>query len=117
MTRQIEIAGKSGTRYRYTALDQDRLLPPAGANFILARTSGEGVEVLFAGETDSLSGATWRQPLEEARSRFGDDVDILTRLNVRSAVRRDELEDVVEEHHPPMNARRRDEPPEVQAEA
>lgn len=103
MTRQIEITGKSGTRYRYTALEQDRLLPPAGANFIIARASGQQVEVFFAGETDSLSRATWREPLNEARSRFGDDVDVLTRLNVRSAVRRAEQEDVVEEYQPPMN--------------
>ncbi len=107
MTRQIEIAGKSGNRYRYTSLEQDRLLPPAGANFIIAKPAGQGVEVLFAGETDSLSRATWREPLAEAKSRFGDDVDVLTRLNVRSAVRREEQDDVIEEHQPPMN---RDQP-------
>lgn len=103
MTRQIEITGKSGNRYRYTQLEVDRTLPPAGANFILAKPAGQGVEVLFAGETDSLSRATWRDQLSEAKSRFGDDVDVLTRLNVRSAVRREEQEDVIEEHHPPMN--------------
>lgn len=103
MTRQIEITGKSGNRYRYTALEQDGMLPPAGANFIIAKPAAQGVEVLFAGETDSLSRATWRAPLTEAKSRFGDDVDVLTRLNVRSAVRREEQEDVIEEHHPPMN--------------
>lgn len=103
MTRQIEIVGKSGNRYRYTALEQDRLLPPAGANFIITKPSDQGVEVLFAGETDSLSRAPWREPLAEAKSRFGDDVDVLTRLNVRSAVRREEQVDVIEEHHPPMN--------------
>lgn len=103
MTRQIEITGKSGNRYRYTALEQDRMLPPAGANFIIAKPSGQGVEVLFAGETDSLSRATWREHLAEAKSKFGDDVDVLTRLNVRSAVRRAEQEDVIEEHQPPLN--------------
>jgi hypothetical protein len=103
LTRQIEIAGKSGARYRYQSLDPDRMLPPAGANFILAKPAGAGVEILFAGETDSLSRAPWREPLAEARSRFGDDVDVMTRLNVRSAVRRAEQDDVIEEHQPPMN--------------
>lgn len=104
MTRQIEITGKSGARYRYQSIEPDRMLPPAGANFIIAKpSSGNDVEILFAGETDSLSRAPWREPLAEARDRFGDDVDVLTRLNVRSAVRRAEQDDVIEEHQPPMN--------------
>src|SRR6185312_10873665 len=37
LTRQYEIAGKSGARYRYTPLEESRFLPPAGANFVIAK--------------------------------------------------------------------------------
>ena len=32
MSRQIDLAGASGARYRYTAMEENRFLPPAGAN-------------------------------------------------------------------------------------
>lgn len=102
MTRQIEIVGKSGARYRYTALEEERILPASGANYVIARVTDEGPSILFAGETDNLSRAAWREPLARAKEQYGD-ADILMRLNVTSAIRRAEQEDVVEEHHPPMN--------------
>ncbi|MDP3175516.1 MAG: hypothetical protein Q8M88_13875 [Phenylobacterium sp.] len=98
----IEFAGKSGSRYRYTTLEEDRFLPPAGANFVIAQLASDGATVVMAGETDNLSARVWRDRLEEARSRFGE-VHVLTRLNVRSAVRREELEDMISGHQPPMN--------------
>lgn len=103
MARQVEIVGKSGNLYRYTALEEDRILPPAGANYIICRPAGSGVSILFAGETDSLARQAWRDQLTKAREQYGDDADVLTRLNVRSAVRVAEQDDVIEEHQPPMN--------------
>lgn len=99
----IEFIGKSGCRYRYTTLDENRFLPPAGANYVLAQLDSDGATVVLAGETDNLSARVWRDRLEEARARFGSNVHVLTRLNVRSAVRREELEDMLGQHHPPMN--------------
>lgn len=107
MTRQIEIAGKSGNRYRYTALEEDRILPPAGANYVIVKPSGQGIEILFAGETDSLARTAWRDYLAKAKDVYGSEADVLTRLNVRSAVRLAEQEDVIEEHQPPMNVEAR----------
>lgn len=102
MSRQIEFAGKSGARYRYTTLDEDRFLPPAGANFVIALSTDDGLTILFAGETDNLSTRSWRDRVEEARGLYGD-VEVLTRLNVKSAIRREEQDDMIEEHQPPMN--------------
>ena len=107
MARQIEIAGKSGNRYRYTALEEDRVLPPAGANYVICKPGAQGVDILFAGETDSLARIEWRDQLAKAKDVYGDDADVLTRLNVRSAVRVAEQDDLIEEHRPPMNTEAR----------
>ena len=102
MTRQYEIAGKSGARYRYTPLEEERFLPPAGANFVIAKLGPEGATVVYAGETDNLANQTWRSALEKARASYGD-ATLLTRLNVTRAVRDAERVDLIEEHQPPMN--------------
>jgi len=102
LTRQIDFAGKSGTIYRYTELDEARPLPPAGANFIVAEVTDKGLSIVFAGETDNLAKGDWRSPLSEARDRFKR-VEVLTRLNVRSAVRVDEQTDLIRQHAPVMN--------------
>jgi len=103
LTRQIELAGKSGVRYRYTPLEEDRFLPPAGANYVIARETPEGPEIIYAGETDNLANQTWRAPLEEARRNFAE-AKVLTRLNVTRAVREAERADLVEQYQPPMNS-------------
>ncbi|MCR5879797.1 hypothetical protein [Phenylobacterium sp. J367] len=106
MSRQIEIAGKSGARYRYTAMEEDRFIAPAGANYVIAEVSSEGARVVFAGETDNLANLSWRPPLEAARKKFGQ-AQLLTRLNVTRAVREAERADLIEEHQPPMNTEKR----------
>ena len=102
MSQQIEFVGKSGARYRYTTLDEDRFLPPAGANYVLAHKVGQARTIVLAGETDNLAGRAWRDQLQEAKERFGD-VEVLTRLNVKSAVRREELADMIGGYEPAMN--------------
>jgi uncharacterized protein related to proFAR isomerase len=102
LTRQIEIAGKSGARYRYTALEEDRFITPAGANYVIAEVTDAGARVVYAGETDNLANMTWRKALEAARKKYAD-AKVLTRLNVTRAVREAERTDLIEEHQPPMN--------------
>ena len=102
MSRQIELAGKSGARYRYTPLEEDRTIPPAGANYIIAELTPEGPSVVFAGETDNLANQAWREALAEARKTHAE-AKVLTRLNVTRAVREAERADLVEQYHPPMN--------------
>lgn len=102
MTRQIELAGKSGARYRYTSIDEERFLPPAGANFVIAQVTKEGANVVYAGETDNLASQNWRSTLEKAREQYKD-AKVLTRLNVTRAVREAERVDLIEHYNPPLN--------------
>jgi hypothetical protein len=102
LTRQYELAGKSGARYRYTPLEEARFLPPAGANFVIAKMTKEGPTVVYAGETDNLANQTWREALDQARAAYGE-AAVLTRLNVTRAVREAERTDLIDEHQPPMN--------------
>ncbi|HEY8617323.1 hypothetical protein [Phenylobacterium sp.] len=102
MTRQIELAGKSGARYRYTPLEEDRFITPAGANYVIAELTAEGARVVYAGETDNLANQTWRAALEAARQQYAE-AKVLTRLNVTRAVREAERADLIEQYHPPLN--------------
>lgn len=102
LNRQIELAGKSGSRYRYSPLDESRFLPPAGANYVIARDTPDGTDIVYAGETDNLASQSWRPALEAARATYGE-AKLLTRLNVTRAVRKAEQADLIDEHQPPMN--------------
>lgn len=102
MSKQIDLAGASGARYRYSPLDENRFLPPAGANYVIAELSDDGAKVVYAGETDNLAAQTWRSDLEKARSKYSD-ATVLTRLNVTRAIREAERNDLIENYHPPLN--------------
>lgn len=102
VSRPIELAGKSGARYRYTSLEEERFVPPAGANFVIAELTADGAKVVYAGETDNLANQTWRAPLERARATYAK-AKILTRLNVTRAVREAERQDLIAQYEPPMN--------------
>jgi hypothetical protein len=102
LARPIELAGKSGARYRYTPLEEERHLPPAGANYVIAEVSGGAARLVFAGETDNLANQTWRADLERARQSHPK-AKVLTRLNVTRAIREAERQDLIAEHQPPLN--------------
>ena len=102
MNSQIDLAGASGARYRYAPLDENRFLPPAGANYVIAEITEEGPKVVYAGETDNLASQTWRADLEKARRKYSG-ATLLTRLNVTRAVREAERADLIEQYHPPLN--------------
>ncbi|WP_293363672.1 hypothetical protein [Phenylobacterium sp.] len=103
MNRQIDLAGASGARYRYSPLEENRFLPPAGANYVIAEITDDGAaNVVYAGETDNLASQTWRADLEKARRKYST-VTVLTRLNVTRAVREAERRDLIDHYHPPLN--------------
>ncbi|WP_293908238.1 hypothetical protein [Phenylobacterium sp.] len=102
MTRTIDLAGASGARYRYTPMDENRFLPPAGANYVIAELTDEALNVVFAGETDNLASQSWRADLEKARRKYAA-ATVLTRLNVTRAVREAERRDLIDNYHPPLN--------------
>lgn len=103
MARQLDFVGKSGTVYRYTAMEEERILPTAGANYLIAQVE-EGAEpkILYAGETESAMSADLPGRLDEARRTFND-AELLLRLNVRRAVREAERDDLVAQHLPALN--------------
>jgi len=103
VNRQIDLAGASGARYRYSPLDESRFLPPAGANYVIAEITNEGgATVVYAGETDNLASQTWRADLEKARRKYTG-ATLLTRLNVTRSVREAERRDLIDNYHPPLN--------------
>lgn len=103
MTRQIDLAGKSGARYRYAPLDEDRFLAPSGANFVIAEDTDDGLSIIYAGETENLANRGWSSLLDQAR---GDHPGayLLTRLNVTRSIRVSEQADIVALHAPAMNS-------------
>jgi hypothetical protein len=83
-------------------MDENRFLPPAGANYVIAELTDAGPTVVYAGETDNLASQTWRSDLERARKKFAA-AQVLTRLNVTRAVREAERRDLIDAYHPPLN--------------
>ena len=103
MARQLDFVGKSGTTYRYTALEADRIPPTAGANYVIAELNpGAEARVLYAGETENVMGSGLAARLEEVRERWRD-AELLLRLNVRRAVRQAEQDDLIAGLAPPLN--------------
>ena len=103
LARQLDFVGKSGTTYRYTALEDDRIPPTAGANYVIAELNpGAEARVLYAGETENVMGSDLAARLEEVRERWRD-AELLLRLNVRRAVRQAEQDDLIAGLAPPLN--------------
>lgn len=103
MTALIDLTGASGARYRFTQMDENRFLPPAGANYVIAHIKTGPPTVVFVGETDNLASLTWRAELDKARETYAEAV-VLTRLNVTRSTRDAERTDLIENYHPPMNS-------------
>lgn len=103
MTALIDLTGASGTRYRFTKMEENRFLPPAGANYVIAHLKIGGPTVVFVGETDNLASQSWRVELDKARETIADAV-VLTRLNVTRSTRDAERTDLIQNYHPPMNS-------------
>ena len=103
LARQIDFVGKSGTLYRYSVHDLSRAVPTAGANYVIAATTKTVASVLFVGETENLASRDWQRHLDRAQSQDRD-AELLIRLNVRSAVRKLECEDMIAAYTPALNA-------------
>ncbi len=103
MARQLDFVGKTGAAYRYTALENDRIPPMAGANYVISDTGPEAeIRLLFAGETENVMGDDLIARLRDVRRRWPL-AELLLRLNVRRAVRLAERDDLVAAHLPPLN--------------
>ena len=70
MNTQFDLRGASGAVYRYRVDNPARPANAAGGIFVYVRQTEEAVEVLYAGETDSLARADFDQ-WQRAVAEFG----------------------------------------------
>ena len=97
--------GASGQSYDYAVLDfrNRAAFPMGGGNYVFARLSGGVLEVLCAGETDSMwnvfvSTTLW----DTAKRQFGATAPYI-HPNPDQRARQIESSDIVKKYHPPMN--------------
>lgn len=102
MSRRVVFEGASGAEYSYVPLTPQERLRPLAGNYVIARLSPGETVLIAAGETDNLSRMPWQEMMDRAVILHGA-TDILVRLNVRSAIRRQELDDLLAAHHAPMS--------------
>lgn len=101
MKDHVEFTGASGAVYRYALARDGRVTTPSGGNYLFVREDAEGPMVIFAGETSNLMtglAERWSEAVEQYGATH-----VLTRLNVPSRIRAQELEDVLLALAPPMN--------------
>ena len=101
MNSQIDLRGASGAVYRYRADDPVRPANAAGGVFLYVRQTPEALEVLYAGETDSLARGDFDR-WQTAVAQYGA-THLFTRLHVSSAARSQELDDILGALSPVMN--------------
>ncbi len=97
--------GASGRHYDYTSLNlrSREAFPMGGGNYLFTRPCNSGVEIVCAGETDSIwnvfvSTMSW----DIAKRRHGATAACI-HLNPDRRARRLERADIVNKHAPPMN--------------
>lgn len=86
----IDLAGASGTRYRFRLWPEGAPHLPSAGNYVYVRQAAHGVTVLTVGETNDLSRA--RSDWAWAASRGA--THVYTRLNVSRAIRTAEHADL-----------------------
>jgi len=101
MNTQIDLRGASGAVYRYRVDNPARPADAAGGLFVYVRRTDDALEVLYAGETDSLARAEFEQ-WPRAVAEYGA-THLMTRLHVSSAARSQELDDLIDALKPVMN--------------
>jgi hypothetical protein len=102
LPRRVEFRGKSGASYAYIPIDEANPFRSAGANVVIASQGSDGWLLHYAGETDDLRQCGWRPALERVRQEHPH-AQCFVRLNVGSATRRAERDDLIAEHDPIFN--------------
>src|ERR1700704_1107985 len=103
--------GASARHYEYALRNEKTraAVPMSGGNYLFARQSGIELEIICAGETDSIwnifvSTALW----ETAKKTYGATAAYL-HLNADRKARQVESSDLVNKYQPPMNLELREE--------
>lgn len=114
MLDYIDCVGATGALYRFFTVKDHRPQSMAGGGYVYVKLDGATPTILFAGETDNLfMGAVGRW--SEAVDKFGA-THLYTRLNVSGQTRRNELNDILRAHRPPMNPALPQEPADDESE-
>jgi hypothetical protein len=101
MNDHIDVRGGSGKLYRFRLTNQGRPASAMSGTYAYVRADGKRGEVLFVGDADNL--------MNDARSRWDEAVSkhkathLYVRLNISAAVRRGEIDDILEDRRPVMN--------------
>jgi hypothetical protein len=97
--------GESGQHYDYACLNlkSREAFPSGGVNYVFTRPAGNGLKVLYVGETDNMwlffvSSSLWHR----AKQKHGATAAYV-HLNPDGRVRAGELADLIARHRPPMN--------------
>ncbi len=103
MQTVLDIAGASGAVYRFRLWPAGAMHSPMASNFVFVRLSEGKFEIVYSGERShfALTHDTWPE-WNRARNDFGA-THVYTRLNISEATRQQEMADIVEAYHPPMN--------------
>ena len=97
--------GASGRHYDYVSLNlkNRETFPMGGGNYVFTRPSHSGVEVVFAGESDSVWSVFVSTMLWDIAKRRHGATGACIHLNSDRGARKLELADIVMKHAPPMN--------------
>jgi hypothetical protein len=101
MKDQIDCRCQSGEYVRFSLFKEGRPLSPMAGNYMYVREEGEGLAVLYLGETDNLAQHA-QERWSEAADQFGAN-GIYTRLNITAAQRQREQMELMRTYTPPMN--------------
>ncbi|HYM17955.1 MAG TPA: hypothetical protein VEU06_05280 [Micropepsaceae bacterium] len=97
--------GASGRSYDYVSLNlkSREAFPMGGGNYVFTRPSGSDVEIVFAGEADSLWSVFVSTMLWDIAKKRHGATGACVHLNGDSRARRLERTDIINRHCPPMN--------------
>jgi hypothetical protein len=97
--------GASGRHYDYTSLNlkSREAFPVGGGNYLFTRPCGSGVEIVCAGETESLWIVFVATTLWDIAKKKHGATGACVHLNPDQRARRMERADIVKKHSPPMN--------------
>jgi hypothetical protein len=98
--------GASGRTYDYALLNlkSREAFPMSAGNYLFTRQNGRSVQIVCAGETDSMWSLFVSTRLWETAKKKHGATAAYVRLNADAGARQQERWDLVRKHRPPMNA-------------
>jgi excinuclease UvrABC nuclease subunit len=104
MAEQVRLQGRSGKPYDYWAYRINTTFRDEPGNYIYAkRKPAGGWQIVYIGQTSSLSQRLASHEKEESVVRHGGATHILAHLSANAIARRDEEVDLIRKYNPPFN--------------